>query len=88
MELEFKPGKFALNRNTLETMIVKEVKDEKLLVSAMDGVTETWHNQQDFNLFRRLKDKWVIEGPPIYKTKEEIKRVGNTNNKNISEMFK
>ena len=89
MELEFKPGKFALNRNTLETVIVKEVKDEKLLVLAIDGVTETWHNQEDFNLFRRSEGKWIVEGPPIYKTQKEINIMHNIgNSKNMSERFK
>jgi hypothetical protein len=89
MELKFKPGKFALNRNTLETVIVKEVKDDKLLVLAMDGITESWHNRENFNLFRRSEGKWKIEGPPIYKTKEELKRSNSdTDKKNISERFK
>lgn len=87
MELEFKPGKFALNRDTFETVIVKEVKDDKLLVVAMDGITETWHHKTDFNLFRRSEGKWVIDGPPIYKTKQELKRM-SPDKKNISERFK
>ena len=30
MELDFKPGKFALDRNTLETVVVKDVKDDQI----------------------------------------------------------
>jgi len=89
MELDFKPGKFALDRNTFETVIVKEVKDDKLLVLGMDGVTESWRDKNEFNIFRRSNnDEWTIEGPPIYKTQEEIERIGNNNNKNMSERFK
>ena len=48
MELDFKPGKFALNRDTLETVIVKEVDGDRILVILMDGVTESWKNKKEY----------------------------------------
>ena len=63
MELEFKPGKFALNRNTLETVIVKEVKDDQIEIVNMFGVEEQWVDKKDYNLFKRKDSKWTVEGP-------------------------
>ena len=89
MELNFKPGKFALNRDTLETVIVKEVDGDRILVILMDGVTESWKNKKEYNLFRRKNNKWVIEGPPITRTTEEMEsRVKEDNGSNLSERFK
>ena len=89
MELNFKPGKFALNRNTLETVIVKEVDGDRILVILMDGVTESWKNKKEYNLFRRKNNEWVIEGPPIVRSPSELKAMERINDKtNISERFK
>ena len=89
MELDFKPGKFALNRDTLETMIVKEVDGDRILVILMDGVTESWKNKKEYNLFRRKNNKWVIEGPPIVRSGTEMDEMqGNNDRTNISERFK
>ena len=89
MELNFKPGKFALNRNTLETVVVKEVKDDKILTIDMKGVVEKWGDTKDYNLFRRKNDKWVIEGPPIIRTQQEMDILTKTQDRsNISERFK
>tara|TARA_R110002167_G_scaffold194370_1_gene397069 strand:- start:937 stop:1206 length:270 start_codon:yes stop_codon:yes gene_type:complete len=89
MELNFKPGKFALNRDTLETVIVKEVDGDRILVILMDGVTESWKNKKEYNLFRRKNNKWVIEGPPIVRSGTEMDEMqGNNDRTNISERFK
>tara|TARA_B110000503_G_C6778539_1_gene262330 strand:- start:154 stop:423 length:270 start_codon:yes stop_codon:yes gene_type:complete len=89
MELNFKPGKFALNRNTLETVIVKEVDGDRILVILMDGVTESWKNKKEYNLFRRKNNKWVIEGPPIVRSHTEMDAMQRVNDRtNISERFK
>ena len=89
MELDFKPGKFALNRDTLETVIVKEVDGDRILVILMDGVTESWKNKKEYNLFRRKNNKWVIEGPPIVRSGTEMDEMqGNNDRTNISERFK
>ena len=89
MELNFKPGKFALNRDTLETVIVKEVDGDRILVILMDGVTESWKNKKEYNLFRRKNNKWVIEGPPIVRSGTEMDEMQRTKDRtNISERFK
>jgi hypothetical protein len=89
MELDFKPGKFALNRDTLETVIVKEVDGDRILVILMDGVTESWKNKKEYNLFRRKNNKWVIEGPPIVRSGTEMDEMQrNKDRTNISERFK
>lgn len=89
MELNFKPGKFALNRDTLETVIVKEVKDDDILVVDMIGSFEKWDSKNNYNLFKRKNNEWIIEGPPITFTDEDINRMNNIDNKtNISERFK
>ena len=89
MELNFKPGKFALNRDTLETVIVKEVDGDRILVILMDGVTESWKNKKEYNLFRRKNNKWVIEGPPIVRSGTEMDEMQrNKDRTNISERFK
>lgn len=88
MELDFKPGKFALNRDTLETMIVKEVKDDNILVVDMLGSLEKWDSKNNYNLFKRKNNKWIVEGPPIIVTDKEVDRLSNTNRTNISERFK
>tara|TARA_R110000765_G_C18846172_1_gene598496 strand:+ start:585 stop:854 length:270 start_codon:yes stop_codon:yes gene_type:complete len=89
MELNFKPGKFALNRDTLETVIVKEVDGDRILVILMDGVTESWKNKKEYNLFRRKNNKWVIEGPPIVRSGTEMDEMQRNNDRtNISERFK
>ena len=89
MELNFKPGKFALNRDTLETVIVKEVDGDRILVILMDGVTESWKNKKEYNLFRRKNNKWVIEGPPIVRSHTEMDAMQRVNDRtNISERFK
>lgn len=88
MELDFKPGKFALNRDTLETMIVKEVKDDNILVVDMLGSLEKWDSKNNYNLFKRKNNKWIVEGPPIIVTDKEVDRLSNTNKTNISERFK
>jgi hypothetical protein len=89
MELDFKPGKFALNRDTLETVIVKEVDGDRILVILMDGVTESWKNKKEYNLFRRKNNKWVIEGPPIVRSHTEMDAMQRVNDRtNISERFK
>jgi nucleoside-triphosphatase THEP1 len=88
MELNFKPGKFALNRDTLETVIVKEVKDDDILVVDMLGSLEKWDSKKNYNLFKRKNNKWIVEGPPIIVTDKEVDRLSNTNRTNISERFK
>jgi len=89
MELDFKPGKFALNRNTLETVVVKDVKDGEIQIVNMFGVDEKWVNKEDYNLFKRKDGKWIIEGQPILMSDNRIKDIENKNNKtNISERFK
>ena len=88
MELDFKPGKFALNRDTLETVIVKEVKDDDILVVDMVGSLEKWDSKKNYNLFKRKNNKWIVEGPPIIITDKEVDRLSNTNKTNISERFK
>ena len=88
MELDFKPGKFALNRDTLETVIVKEVKDDNILVVDMLGSLEKWDSKNNYNLFKRKNNKWIVEGPPIIITDKEVDRLSNTNKTNISERFK
>lgn len=88
MELDFKPGKFALNRDTLETVIVKEVKDDNILVVDMLGSLEKWDSKNNYNLFKRKNNKWIVEGPPIIVTDKEVDRLSNTNRTNISERFK
>ena len=88
MELNFKPGKFALNRDTLETVIVKEVKDDDILVVDMLGSLEKWDSKKNYNLFKRKNNKWIVEGPPIIVTDKEVDRLSNTNKTNISERFK
>jgi len=88
MELNFKPGKFALNRDTLETVIVKEVKDDDILVVDMLGSLEKWDSKNNYNLFKRKNNKWIVEGPPIIITDKEVDRLSNTNKTNISERFK
>ena len=88
MELNFKPGKFALNRDTLETVIVKEVKDDNILVVDMLGSLEKWDSKNNYNLFKRKNNKWIVEGPPIIVTDKEVDRLSNTNKTNISERFK
>ena len=88
MELDFKPGKFALNRDTLEKMIVKEVKDDNKLVVDMLGSLEKWDSKNNYNLFKRKNNKWIVEGPPIIVTDKEVDRLSNTNRTNISERFK
>ena len=88
MELDFKPGKFALNRDTLETVIVKEVNDDNILVVDMLGSLEKWDSKNNYNLFKRKNNKWIVEGPPIIITDKEVDRLSNTNKTNISERFK
>jgi len=88
MELDFKPGKFALNRDTLETVIVKEVKDDDILVVDMLGSLEKWDSKDNYNLFKRKNNKWIVEGPPIIVTDKEADRLSNTTRTNISERFK
>ncbi len=88
MELNFKPGKFVLNRDTLETMIVKEVNDDNILVVDMLGSLEKWDSKNNYNLFKRKNNKWIVEGPPIIITDKEVDRLSNTNKTNISERFK
>jgi nucleoside-triphosphatase THEP1 len=88
MELDFKPGKFALNRDTLETVIVKEVKDDDILIVDMVGSLEKWDSKKNYNLFKRKNNKWIVEGPPIIVTDKEVDRLSNTNRTNISERFK
>ena len=89
MELNFKPGKFALNRDTLETVIVKEVKDDDILVVDMLGSLEKWDSKKNYNLFKRKNNKWVIEGPPIVRSHTEMDAMQRVNDRtNISERFK
>ena len=89
MELKFKPGKFALNRNTLETVIVKEVKDDQIEIVNMFGVEEQWVDKKDYNLFKRKDGKWTVEGPPIHISDSKFKEMeSKDNNINISERFK
>jgi len=89
MELDFKPGKFALNRDTLETMIVKEVKDDNILVVDMTGSLEKWDSKNNYNLFKRKNKEWIVEGPSITFTNEDMDRMNIIDNKtNISERFK
>ena len=89
MELEFKPAKFALNRNSLETVVVKEVNGDDIVIISIDGSMEKTVQKKDYNLFKRKNGKWTVEGPPIYREENEIanemsERKGN----NISERFK
>lgn len=89
MELKFKPGKFALNRNTLETVIVKEVKDEQIEIVNMYGVDERWVDKKDYNLFKRQDGKWIVEGPPIRVSEEKVSEMQSKGkDTNISERFK
>ena len=55
MELEFKPGKFALNRNTLETVVVKEVNIDDIVVVSVDGSMEKTVQKKDYNLFKKME---------------------------------
>jgi hypothetical protein len=89
MELNFKPGKFALNRDTLETVIVKEVDGDRILVVHVSGEAEMWTDKKDYNLFKRKDGKWIIEGPPIYRSNQEVNNMQRANDRtNISERFK
>ena len=89
MELNFKPGKFELNRDTLETMIVKEVDGDRILVVHVSGEAEMWADKKDYNLFKRKDGKWIIEGPPIYRSNQEVDNMQRGNDRtNISERFK
>ncbi len=89
MELDFKPGKFALNRNTLETVVVKDVKDDQIEVISMLGIEGRWVDKKDYNLFKRKNGKWNVEGPPINLSDNFIQHLDNQkNNTNISERFK
>jgi len=89
MELEFKPGKFALNRNTLETVIIKEVKDDRILIISVDGSREMWADNTDYNLFKRKDNKWTVEGPPIYRSEGKVgMEMQEKTDTNISERFK
>ena len=89
MELNFKPGKFALNRDTLETVVVKDVDGDKIQIVNMFGAEERWVEKKDYNLFKRKDGKWVIDGPPIRLTDTKIQEMKSKEDKtNISERFK
>lgn len=91
MELKFKPGNFALHRSTLETMIVLDTNEEEntLLLLCPKTQTEKWYPQSNYNLFVRDGDKWIVEGPPIQFTHEQLMEMKNISNKNnISERFR
>ena len=89
MQLNFKPGKFALNRNTLETVVVKTVKDDQIEIVNMYGVDERWVDKKDYNLFKRQDGKWIVEGPPIRVSEEKVSEMQSKGkDTNISERFK
>jgi len=89
MQLNFKPGKFALNRNTLETVVVKTVKDDQIEIVNMYGVDERWVDKKDYNLFKRQDSKWIVEGPPIRVSEEKVSEMQSKGkDTNISERFK
>jgi len=89
MELDFKPGKFALHRNSLETVVVKEVNGDDIVVVSIDGAMEKTVQKKDYNLFKRKDGKWTIEGPPIYREEHEVaNEMSERKGTNISERFK
>jgi len=91
MELEFKSGHFALNRTTLETMIILDVNEEEdtLLLLCPKTEKEEWYPKADYNLFVRDGSTWKVQGPPIRLTNEQLTQMERQSNKNnISERFR
>ena len=55
----------------------------------MIGSFEKWDSKNNYNLFKRKNNEWIIEGPPITFTDEDMNRMNSIDNKtNISERFK